>query len=213
MTSKEFRELLSVCREWCHTLRVVYRMSRIPASFEKLIDALRHKRMMPAHVEWCEQTLRGDMSDPAKLGNCYPACISMLTGIPLDEIPHFYALAETEGRPALAIADAWFKEQGFVRIELLPENLAKVAPHAPALLHFVELPGIIVGDSPTRPGEHNHCQVGFLMETQDGFGPKAVYDPLVLPGDPVKTVSAVSVIEFILPRPPAFLPQTKRRSV
>lgn len=88
-------------------------------------------------------------------GNCLPACVASLTGIPLADIPHFVLEHEDWLQPLYT----WLRERGFFALAVNVE-----APHFPLPINrdcifVVQVPGLtddahaVLGRILTDPGE------------------------------------------------------------
>lgn len=106
-------------------------------------------------------------------GNCLPACVATITGIPLEEIPNFCCLYE--GHEWYEHFTAWLRPLGLVPMCFLvkPSSLDHVKEH------YAGIPWIASG--PTERGDHccvyvgdtlyhdpNPCRDG-LLKVDDGI--------------------------------------------
>jgi len=110
-----------------------------------------------------KQTLfGGDFLNKETLGNCYPACIATILGIPLGEVPHFFQL-ETDEIPALDIILPWFHGRGLTSV------CFDWSPWIPK--YYEGIITIIGGKSPR--GGWSHAVVGRI--TKEGY--ELLHDP------------------------------------
>lgn len=113
----------------------------------------------------------------ALVGNCFPACVASILGIPLETIPNFCALANFESLPDSEWFEAfiwWCNTLGwsYIKLDCSYTYLAEGQVV------------ILTGKSPR--GEFNHCVVGVF----DGESFVVAHDPHSsrqgLDGDPTQ---------------------------
>lgn len=87
-------------------------------------------------------------------GNCYEACLAMVLGVSLDEVPdRWVALGEWKDEDEEALIGGWLRKRGLVRVQINPAYIdGKPRISAPGV------PVILSGPSPR--GAWNHAVVG-----------------------------------------------------
>lgn len=116
------------------------------------------------------QTLFGGITaPPAERGNCYPACLATILGLPLKQVPHFWADHEL-------VADGW---------EAIRTWLGSIGGYSVVTYSWSDFRDylshwrMVVGDSAcifsgrSPRGEFEHAVVGRITET----GWELVHDP------------------------------------
>lgn len=112
-------------------------------------------------------------------GNCFAACISMITSIPLEEIPNFASYTEENGNWWKDISD-WLAPRGWggvmITDKAMEENKADFYG-----ARITGIPFILTGKSPG--GDWNHCVVqweeeGELLQLDPHPRNKGVVEPL-----------------------------------
>lgn len=102
------------------------------------------------------QTIFGVDKEAGVYGNCFQACVAMVTGKVLDEVPHFYR----DGGSQFREIREWFKNHGLFLIEftLLEGRLCDVLAE-----QFSGAACIVTGPSPR--GDWAHAVVGRVTES------------------------------------------------
>lgn len=100
-------------------------------------------------------------------GNCYPACLSSVTGIPLEEIPN-YEFKEN----SVELWESWFNKVGLWSLKF------KIKPETPPSF-ILPMPHDInvIASGKSRAGNFHHAVVGKLILSKDGWTVKVIHDP------------------------------------
>lgn len=116
------------------------------------------------------QTLFGGIeAPPAERGNCYPACLASILGVPLEKVPHFWAEHETVAEGWAAIR-AWLRSVG---------GYSTVTYDWSVFREHLEHWQLVVGESAcifsgaSPRGDYQHAVVGRLTDT----GWELLHDP------------------------------------
>lgn len=109
-----------------------------------------------------------DKAPPHEMGNCYPACLASLLGLPLGAVPHFYAMHNELELAWAAVVD-WLKGRGY---SVLHWQWAGIREQLAAYRFLLGDSTVLVSGKSPR-GDFQHAVLGRL--TADGW--ELVHDP------------------------------------
>lgn len=129
------------------------------------------------NVPMVKQDKFGGVAGKDDTGNCFQVCVSTVTGIPLDKVPHFYSMfGEDECDKATRAIANWLGGKGFM-MAYYPYEVVKEGLEAGWFYAGSEKEKIVViatGDSPR--GNWKHAVVG-VLDKDAPHGWTMIHDP------------------------------------